>query len=67
MNMTSIKNFEDLIAGQKTGELTGNVYELAARISFLVILDCVTKFNVRQVPLCIILLKGFNQAPIRSL
>jgi hypothetical protein len=48
--MTTIKNFEDLIAWQKARELAGNVYELAARIIFLVILDCVTKFSVRQVP-----------------
>jgi four helix bundle protein len=34
MNMTSIKNFEDLIAGQKARELTGNVYELARQDKF---------------------------------
>lgn len=34
MNMTSIKNFEDLIAWQKARELTGNVYELARQDKF---------------------------------
>jgi hypothetical protein len=65
--MTTIKNFEDLIAWQKARELAVMFMNLLVTINSLVTLGCEIKFNVRQVLSCITLPKGLNRDLTRSL
>ena len=67
MNMTTIKNFEDLIAWQKARELTGNVYELARQDKFS--RDFGLRDQIQRAASSVMhnIAKGLNQAPIRSL